>query len=132
VRFRRSKGTRCRTGPSAGDRGRCTLAPPRPRGGAETEAGASALTIALPTHARFILAAYVVEAIFLTAGLAVEFGGFCLGSFIYHMLRGHGRFARQTLPWAENEIKYGVKGSEIAVGNAPSAKGDSSHAEISD
>ena len=78
---------------------------PAPRRGAETEAGVFALTIALLIHARLIPAAYVVEAIFLAAALAVEFGGFCLGSFVYHVLRGNGRFARQTLPWAKNEMK---------------------------
>lgn len=80
------------------------LAPaPAPRRGAETEAGATALTIALLIHAGFVLAAYVVEAIFLTAALALAIGGFCLGSFVYHVLRGHARFALQTLPWAKNE-----------------------------
>ncbi len=72
---------------------------PAPRRGAETEAGAVALTSALLIHAGFNLAAYVVEAIFLAAGLAVALGGFCTGSFVYHLLRGRWRFALQTLPW---------------------------------
>jgi hypothetical protein len=72
---------------------------PAPRRGAETEAGAVALTSALLIHAGFSLAAYVVEAIFLAAGLAVVIGTFCLGSFVYHLLRGRWRFALQTLPW---------------------------------
>jgi hypothetical protein len=72
---------------------------PFPRRGAETEAGAVALTSALLIHAGFSLAAYVVEAIFLAAGLAVLIGSFCLGSFVYHLLRGRWRFALQTLPW---------------------------------
>ena len=73
---------------------------PAPRRGAETEAGAVALTSALLIHAGFSLAAYVVEAIFLTAALAVLIGSFCFGSFTYHLLRGRRRFALQTLPWA--------------------------------
>jgi hypothetical protein len=72
---------------------------PAPRRGAETEAGAVALTSALLIHAGFSLAAYVVEAIFLAAGLAVLIGSFCLGSFVCHLLRGRWRFALQTLPW---------------------------------
>jgi len=38
-----------------------------------------------------------VEGIFLAAVLALTLGGFCLGSFLYHLLRGRGAFARQTL-----------------------------------
>jgi len=73
---------------------------PVPRRGAETEAGAVALTSALLIHAGFSHAAYVVEAIFLAAALAVVIGSFCTGSFTYHLLRGRWRFALQTLPWA--------------------------------
>lgn len=73
---------------------------PAPRRVAQTMAGAFALTTALLIHAGFNLGAHTVEAIFLAAVLALAFGGFCLGSFVYHLLRGHGRFARQTLPWA--------------------------------
>jgi hypothetical protein len=42
----------------------------------------------------------VVEAVFLAAALALALGGFCLGSFVYHLFRGNRRFALQTLPWA--------------------------------
>jgi Domain of unknown function (DUF4395) len=73
---------------------------PAPRRGAETEAGAVALISALLIHAGFSLAAYVVEAIFLAAALAVVIVSFCTGSFTYHLLRGRWRFALQTLPWA--------------------------------
>ena len=73
---------------------------PAPRRAAETEAGTIALTIALLIHAGFNHAAYVVEAIFLSASLAVMIGSFCTGSFIYHILRGNWRFALRTLPWA--------------------------------
>ena len=74
---------------------------PAPRRGAETEAGAVALTIALLIYSGFSLAAYVVEAIFLAAALAVLIGSLCFGSFTYHLLRGRWRFALQTLPWAK-------------------------------
>jgi hypothetical protein len=31
---------------------------------------------------------------------ALVFGGFCLGSFFFHLLSGRLAFARRTLPWA--------------------------------
>ena len=73
---------------------------PPPRRAAETEAGTVALTCALLIHIGLSIAAYVVEAVFLAAGLAVLIGSFCPGTFVYHLLRGHARFAFQTLPWA--------------------------------
>jgi hypothetical protein len=73
---------------------------PAPRRFAQSMAGAFALTTALLIQAGFYVSAYVIEAIFLAAVLALAIGGFCLGSFIYHVLGGHAKFARQTLPWA--------------------------------
>jgi Domain of unknown function (DUF4395) len=73
---------------------------PAPRRAAETEAGTIALTSALLIHAGLSSAAYVVEAVFLAAGLGVLIGSFCFGSFIYHMLSGNWRYALRTLPWA--------------------------------
>jgi Domain of unknown function (DUF4395) len=90
---------------------------PAPRRAAETEAGTIALTSAMLIYAGFSLAAYVVEAIFLAAALAVLIGSFCFGSFVYHLLRGRWRFARQTLPWAKNDVKHGVNGSETVKGS---------------
>lgn len=72
---------------------------PAPRRGAETQAGALALTIAL-LIAGFSLAAYAAEAILLAAALAVVIGSFCFGALTFHLLRGRRRFALQTLPWA--------------------------------
>jgi hypothetical protein len=74
---------------------------PAPRRAAETEAGAIALTSALLIHSGLSLAAYVVEAVFLAAALAVLIGSFCTGTFVYHLLRGRARFALRTLPWAK-------------------------------
>jgi hypothetical protein len=78
---------------------RASPAPP-PRRTAQTMAGAFALTCALLIHFGSTVAAYVVEAILLAAVLALTLGGFCLGSFVYHLFCGRGKFARQTLPWA--------------------------------
>jgi hypothetical protein len=46
-------------------------------------------------------AAWVLEGILLAAIAALVFGGFCLGSFVFHALRGRLTFALQTLPWAK-------------------------------
>ena len=78
---------------------RASPAPP-PRRTAQTMAGTFALACALLIYFRFNVVAYVVEGIFLAAVLALTVGGFCLGSFVHHLFRGHGKFARQTLPWA--------------------------------
>jgi len=73
---------------------------PAPRRGAETMAGAFALVIALLILAGLNVAAYMFQAIFLAASLAVELAGFCFGTFAYHLRRGNVKFALQTLPWA--------------------------------
>jgi hypothetical protein len=63
-------------------------------------AGAFAFGCALLLHFRLFTTAYMVEGIFLMAVLALTLGGFCLGSFVYHLSCGKRRFARETLPWA--------------------------------
>ena len=72
---------------------------PAPRRTAQAMAGAFALACALLLHFGLFAIAYVVEGVFLAAVLVLTLGGFCLGSFVYHLLRGKGAFARQTLPW---------------------------------
>ena len=72
---------------------------PAPRRAAETEAGTIALAIALLLYGGFSPGAYVFEAVLLTAVLAVIFGSFCTGTFMYHLARGRWKFVRQTLPW---------------------------------
>jgi len=73
---------------------------PVPRRTAQAMAGAFALTCRLLVHFGLSTAAYVVEGIFVAAVLALILGGFCLGSFVYHVVTGRGTFACQTLPWA--------------------------------
>lgn len=76
------------------------LPAPAPRRAAQTMAGAFALVCAWLIHADFLIAAYVLEAFLLAAVLALTLGSFCFGSFVYHLLCGRGKFARQTLPWS--------------------------------
>ena len=73
---------------------------PAPRRTSQAMAGAFALTCGLLIHFGLSTVAYVVEGMFLAAVLALTLGGFCLGSFVHHLLGGRGAFARQTLPWA--------------------------------
>lgn len=85
---------------------------PAPRRAAETEAGTFALIIALLIHAGFGIAAFVFEAIFVAASLAVLIVSFCTGTFVYHLVRGRWEFVRQTLPWA-NHVRYLTKASKF-------------------
>ena len=43
--------------------------------------------------------AAIVQGVLLAAVGAIHFGGFCAGSFVFHLLAGNADFARRTLPW---------------------------------
>jgi Domain of unknown function (DUF4395) len=73
---------------------------PAPRRAANAMAGTDAMACAMLMHFGLAAAAYVAEGIFLASALALTLSGFCLGSFLYHLMRRKGAFARQTLPWA--------------------------------
>jgi Domain of unknown function (DUF4395) len=73
---------------------------PPPRRTAQAMAGGFALACGLLIHFGLSTAAYVVEAFFVAAVLALVLGAFCFGSFVYQVLVGRGSFARRTLPWA--------------------------------
>jgi len=36
---------------------------------------------------------------FLIAGTVTMLAGFCVGTFVFHLVRGHVGFAMRTLPW---------------------------------
>ena len=74
---------------------------PAPRRTAQAIAGGFALACGLLIHFGFSTAAHVMEGVFLAAVLALTLMSLCLGSLVYHLLRGKGAFARRTLPWAE-------------------------------
>ncbi len=79
----------------------CRLGPaPAPRRFAQGMAGTFSLAIGLSIGLGWKATAITLEALFAAAIAALVFGGFCLGSFVYHLLAGRGRFARATLPWA--------------------------------
>jgi hypothetical protein len=45
------------------------------------------------------LAAWILQGFLLVAVTAISLGKFCLGSFVFHLLRGRAGFAIATLPW---------------------------------
>jgi hypothetical protein len=73
---------------------------PAPRRFAQGMAGTFALAIGAMLRLEYFTAAYVLEVFFGIAIVALIFGRFCLGSYIYHLLRGKTDFAGKTLPWA--------------------------------
>lgn len=74
-------------------------AAPAPRRFSQGMAGSFALAIGGSLLFGWTLAASILEALMLGALAALVFGRFCLGSFIFHLVRGQGEFARSTLPW---------------------------------
>jgi Domain of unknown function (DUF4395) len=72
---------------------------PGPRRFAQFLAGSFALAIAVSLRLGWKTGAIVLQALLLAAVAALAFGGFCLGSFLFHLLRGNVAFALRTLPW---------------------------------
>ena len=73
---------------------------PTPRRFAQGMAATFATAIAAAIAWEFRITSWVLEALFLVAVAALAFGRFCLGSFVYHLVRGRVRFAVDTLPWS--------------------------------
>jgi hypothetical protein len=63
-------------------------------------AGTFALAVGVMLRLEWFITAYVLEGFFGAAIVALIFGRFCLGSYIYHLLRGETEFAGKTLPWS--------------------------------
>ena len=47
--------------------------------------------------------ARALEGVLVVALGALVLGRFCLGSYLYHLLRGDASFANRTLPWRHGE-----------------------------
>jgi hypothetical protein len=77
---------------------------PAPRRFAQGMAGTFALAIGVLLRMSWFTAAYILEVFLAAAILLLVIGRFCLGSFIYHLLRGNVAFARKTLPWARHRV----------------------------
>jgi len=76
---------------------------PVPRRFAQGMAASFATATAAIMVAGFGALAWVIQALFLLAVAALAFGRFCLGSFVYHLVRGRVAFALDTLPWNQGE-----------------------------
>jgi Domain of unknown function (DUF4395) len=85
----------------AAPRGRAPLGPaPGPRRFAQGMAAAFLLGAGLSLLAGLSVLAWIFEAFLVVAFSALLFGKFCLGAYVFHLLRGEARFANSTLPWA--------------------------------
>ncbi len=85
----------------AAPRGKTTLAPsPGPRRFAQGMAAAFMLVVGVALLNGWMVTAMIFEAFLVVAFSALLFGKFCLGAYIYHLLRGEFSFANATLPWA--------------------------------
>jgi hypothetical protein len=49
----------------------------------------------------FPLASWVFQGFLVVAFSALLFGKFCMGAWVFHVLRGEVAFANSTLPWAK-------------------------------
>jgi hypothetical protein len=89
----------------AAPRGKPLLAPsPAPRAFAQGMAAALLLLAGAAVSAGWLLAAWILEAFLGIAFAALLFGKFCLGAYVYHLLRGKIAFANSTLPWARPHV----------------------------
>jgi hypothetical protein len=85
----------------AAPRGRVSLGPaPGPRRFAQGVAAAFNLASGLTLLAGWSVASWVFQALLVVAFSLLLFGKFCLGAYVFHVLRGEAAFANRTLPWA--------------------------------
>jgi hypothetical protein len=85
----------------AAPRGKPQLAPaPPPRSFAQAMAAVFMILAGAALSTGWMMTAWILEAFLLIAFASLLFGKFCLGAYIYHLLRGEIAFANSTLPWA--------------------------------
>lgn len=81
--------------------GSFTLPPaPGPRRFSQGMAGTFMLAIGISLLLGWKVTAIVLEAFLVLAVGVLALGGFCVGSFIFHLIRGRAALAVRTLPWA--------------------------------
>jgi len=73
---------------------------PGPRRMAQGMAAAFNLGAGLALLYGMMPLAWVLQAMLVVAFSALLFGKFCLGAYVYHLLKGRVAFANSTLPWA--------------------------------
>ena len=85
----------------AAPRGRPPLSPaPGPRRFAQGMAAAMTLGTAIALLSGQTTLAWVLEAMLVVAFSLLLFAKFCLGAYVFHLLKGRVAFANSTLPWA--------------------------------
>jgi len=85
----------------AGPSGRLPLVPaPGPRRLAQGMAATFSLGAGLASAYGAMPVAWVFQALLVVGFSALLFGKFCLGAYVYHLLKGRVAFANSTLPWA--------------------------------
>lgn len=73
---------------------------PAPRRFAQGMAAAMMFGVAVSLETGWMAAAWVLEGLLVIAFMALLFGRFCLGAYVFHVGRGEAGFANSTLPWA--------------------------------
>jgi len=82
-------------------RGRQPLPPaPAPRRFAQAVNAAFNLASGLALVAGWTKTSWVLQALLVVAFSLLLFAKFCLGAYVFHVLRGEVAFANRTLPWA--------------------------------
>ena len=84
--------------------GRQPLTPaPAPRRFAQAVNGLFNLASGVLLLMGFTTASWIVQALLVAAFSLLLFARFCLGAYVFHLLRGEFAFANSTLPWASGE-----------------------------
>jgi hypothetical protein len=87
----------------AGPKGLQPLTPaPGPRRFAQGMAATFMLWIGLFLFFKLQILAWIFESLLVVALSSLIFGKFCLGSYVYHLIKGRVAFANRTLPWVQN------------------------------
>lgn len=86
----------------AGPRGRPLLTKaPGPRRFAQGMAATFMLAAGLTLLQGWTAASYAFQGLLAVAFAALLFGKFCLGAYVYHLLKGNVAFANGTCPWSD-------------------------------
>lgn len=82
--------------------GRPPLTPaPMPRRFAQGMAATFMLAAGVTLWQGWTAASYVFQAFIAVAFTALLLGKFCLGAYVYHLLKGNAAFANGTCPWSD-------------------------------
>jgi len=75
---------------------------PGPRRFAQGMAAAFMLVAGLTRLQGWTAASYAFQGLIAVAFAALLFGRFCLGAYVYHLLKGNVAFANGTCPWSDS------------------------------